>query len=297
MKKIIAVLLAAIMLISFSAAIAGETTLNDAETAGYVLSMFIGDPSLVAADKSSSFDEVNARYIFIGNKDLYCDLGVAIRISDEQMYFWSLDLTPENLIKARLVLDEDAPLCSVQYYEGNEVKDSELYIKRLSSVYPYEAFEKGVDAIVESLSSGEMSTVSGSADPVLDCFPGFSWGMTREEIMDKCGKDMFTEVEAGDSVSLYATTEIFGKSVMILFVFDDNKVNMFSAFVPEEDSNQYFDALSKAYGNPYKTTLTGAMMGKITSLKDDPDGDCYTWKSDKSLIILNGSSIQYWSLY
>ncbi len=135
--------------------------------------------------QGDSFDDINARYIYIGCKDLGCDLGVIIRVSDTQVYFWSLDLTPDNLIRAKLALDED----------------------------------------------------------------------------------------------------------------EDNKVNAFSAIISEGKIEQYRSVLTRAYGTPHQTTFMGALNGRWMSIEDDPSGDCYAWQTDKSLIVLDGNMVEYWSLY
>ena len=302
MKKLVVALLIMTLLMGFSCGVAdgnwGTKTLNEAETAGYALAMFLGDPSVITVNKGDSFDDINARYIFIGYEALGCDLGVAIRVSDTQMYFWSLALTPDNLIKAKLVLDEDAPVCSVMYYEGNELKDSATYYKSFSTILPYADFKSEVERITTSLSSGDMSASAGTDDPILACFPGLSWGMTKDDMLNKVGKDLFTEINSEAGTSLFASPEIYGEAVMVLFVFgDDNKVNMFSAMISKEKSDQYLTVLTEAYGTPHQTTLMGALNGKLMAITDDPSGDCYAWKTDKSLIILDGSSVQYWSLY
>lgn len=301
MKKVIAILLTVLILANISVALAdvnwGTKTLNEGETAGYALSMFLGDPSLINVKKNDSFDDINARYMFINFEALGCDLGVAIRVSDTQMYFWALDMTPDNLIKAKLVLDEDAPECYVMYYEGNEIKDSATYYKDFSSILTYDSFKSDVERITSSLASGDISVTSGSADPVLACFPGLSWGMTMDEMVNTVGKDLFTELKSEAGTSVMATPEIFGETVTVLFVFNDDKVNMFSAMIGKENSGKYLEALTQAYGKPHQTTLMGALNGKLMAIKDDPSGDCYAWKTDKSLIILDSMSVQYWSLY
>ncbi len=43
---------------------------------------------------------------------------------------------------------------------------------------------------VAASASGETSPASDASDPVLSCFPGLEWGMTRSEILNTAGKPM-----------------------------------------------------------------------------------------------------------
>ena len=301
MKKLIAGLLALSLLMCFSTGIANEnwgtTSLNEAQIAGYSIALLLGDPFVINTPKEDSFDEINGRYIYIGYEELGCDLGIALRISDSQMYFWSLELTPENLTNAKLLLDENAPFCSFTYYENNKIKDIAIYTKSLNSIYSYDDFTSKVDKMIASLSSGDMSAAKPT-DPILACFPGLSWGMSREEMKTTIGNDIFTEIKSEAGTSLFASPTIFGETISVIFVFgSNNKVNMFSAMMSKEKINQYLDALTQAYGTPHKTTFMGALNGRMMPIQDDPNGDYYAWKTDKSLIILDSSSVQYWSLY
>ena len=301
MKKTVAALLAVLFLMSVFAGHAetnwGTKTLNEAEIAGSALAMFLGEPMIIDSEKGSALDEINARYVYILDDEPGFNLALAIRTSDEQMYFWGLELTPENLMKVKLAFDKDAPICSLLRYEGNEIKDSAVYYKSLSSILPYEDFEKDVDRVVASLSAGDLNAASDAVDPVLSCFPGLSWGMTIDEILNTLGKEQFTISVIDSGVSLKARPVIYGESVLILFIFKDKKLNMFSANCSEDKIDRYIDDLTKAYGTPHKTSIMGALMGQLGTIKDDPSGDCYAWKTDKSLIIVDGNTVQYWSLY
>ena len=301
MKKKIAVLMAVILLMNVSAGFAEgirrRKTLIEVKNAVNALSAFLGDPSLIDMEKTGSSEDINARYIFILSDSAGCDLGVAIRVSDTQIYLWDLELTPANLIKAKLVLDEDAPACYVLYLEGDELKDSAIYYKEDSSILTYESFKSDVERITSSLASGDMSAATGSVDPILACFPGLSWGMTKDEMINTVGKDLLTEIKLGTDTFVTASPEIFGETVSVVFIFNDDKVNMFTANIDKESWDKYLEALTQAYGKPHQTTHMGALNGTMMDIKDDPSGDCYAWKSNKSLIILDSMSIEYWPLY
>lgn len=302
MKKIIAVILAVSLLLCFSAAFAETNergkTLNEAETAAVALSMFLGNPILIDSVRSSEYDMVNSRYIYMGNKEeVGYDLMVLIRISDEEVYAWGLDMTPENLVKAKLALDENAPVCALLYDAGNGQEEIAIYEKDYSAGFSYTDFMTDVDRIITLYSGGDMSAESYTEDPILACFPGLGWGMSKDEVMNTTDKDLFTELNAEGETSVYAMPDIYGKSVNVLFIFNDGKLGMFTAMVSEEDSDKYLDALSQAYGTPHKTTFMNALNGRIGTIKDDPDGDYYAWKTEKTLIMFNDTTIQYWPLY
>jgi hypothetical protein len=63
-----------------------------------------------------------------------------------------------------------------------------------------------------------------------------------------------------------ASPEIFGETVTVLFVFNNDKVNMFSAMIGKENSGKYLEALTQAYGTPHQTTLMGALNGKLMAM-------------------------------
>ena len=297
-KKVFAFFLAAsLLLFSVAAFASGTGTLNEAETAGQELAAVLGKPMTVNVNSKESFDVMNARYVWIGNEALGCDLGLAIRISDEQMYFWNLELTPENLKQVILTLEESAPFCCLLYYENNEVKDSAYYLGPSSSVTSYGQFQSDVERITGSLSFGDTSPApaSDAADPILSCFPGLEWGMTRNEILDQVGKSKFSSLSSGSDASLIAMPVIYGETVTVVFVFgEDTKLSMFTAVISDEQNSRYLEIYTGLYGTPHVTTLAGAVLGTIGSIRDDPNGDCSVWKTDKTLIILNGGMVQYW---
>ena len=276
----------------------GSIELNDAEISVYSLQMFLGKPSIIYVKSEEPYDAVNSRYIYIGNEALGCDLGVAVRASDNQMYFWSMDLSPDNLRRAQLVLDEKAPFCSVIYYEGSDIIDSAVYSRDFSSVVPFDVFEKNVARIVSALSEGDLVENSSIEDPIISCFPGLAWGLSIDDVLRTFDNAAFEEVNSDGGQALLSEPDIYGKKVKILLIFNEEaKLNMLTAVTSEEDKELYLNALTQVYGIPLKTSLLGAMMGRITEIEEDMDGDCYAWKSNKSLVIWNGTLIEYLPLY
>ena len=302
MRKAITILLIVSLLTCCSSVLADENLgikpLSDGEIAGKTLAVFLGDPLVINMEKADSFDDINTRFLLIGHLGLNGDLGVAVRVSDSQMYFWSLDLTPSNLIKAKLVLDEDAPYCYVLYYEGNEIKDHAAYYKNLSSNNAYDNFKSEVERITSSLTYGKTSEAAESVDPILACFPGLSWGMTKDVMIKSFGKDLFHEYETDTGTSVSAAPEIFGEQILTIFVFNkDEKLSMFSGIIVEADKDPYLETLTQVYGTPHQTTLNNALDWIQSDIHDDSNGDCYAWKTDQSLIIMDSMMIQYWALY
>ncbi len=302
MKKLISVILVVSLVACACIALAdvnwGSKTLNQGEIAGQTLAMFLGDPLVMNVNKKSNTDEINSRYIYIGSQDMGCDIAVVLRVSDTQVYLWKLDLTPENLIKAKLALDEDAPACCVAYFEGKEMKDSAVYSKEYRSFLSFDDFKKDVERITSSLGTGDLSATTGSSDPFLATFPGLSWGMTKDEIMNIVGGDHIMKYDLDDGSSLTASIEILGKRVLVLFIFSEkDKLDMIDIVIDKEDSDTCLETLTQVYGKPHKTTLIGAIKGRMMDIEDDPSGNMYAWKTDKSLIMFDDAIVQYWSLY
>lgn len=244
--------------------------------------------------KNNELDVPNGRFIFLYSQALGKDLCVGIRKSDTELYFWMMDLTPGNLTDALKVIDEDAPGCYMAVYEGDALKETAAYIKSYGSAMPFDKFMDDVERITSPLMVGDIIAEPGTADPVLACFPGLRWGMTKEEMVNTFDKDMFYEPET-ETVSLDATLKIFGKWTLVAFRFNDGRLKtIYVSLDDKEDCNKYLDALTQAYGTPHQTTYLDAVIGRNKDIEDDPTGDCYAWKTDKLLIILDSRVFTLW---
>ena len=279
----------------------GSKSLNEAEIDAIALSGFLGDPMLLnVRQDDGGIDGINARSIYIENKNLNCDLAVVIRISEEQVYMWSLDLNPENLVKAQLVFDEDAPFCSIaRYGNNNQLVDSAYYIDDLRSLHSYAEFEYEVKRIISSLSTGTITTGTGLVDPILSVFHGIEWGMSKNEVKNMCHEIIVDDGSEGFK-GIADKEIIFDEDVEVMFLFTDDKLSMITIIHSQENTNRYIEELKKAYGDPLQTTWMETTMAKFSSMKEDPDGDVYAWTTDKSLIVLHikdSGMLEYKPLY
>ena len=156
MKRTIAALLALMIACCFTDAFVeeGTVTLNDGELAATAYAMFVGEGYNVPLDKIYSYDEINSRFIFIGSESLGADLVVLIRISEDTVCYWPMELTQDNLIRARLALDEEAPFCLVTAYENEILTDSAMYIKSLGALLTYESFMSDAERIMAAAADG-----------------------------------------------------------------------------------------------------------------------------------------------
>lgn len=272
----------------------GTKSLSEAEIAGEALALMLGEPMVLNTGSLNSYDVVNSRFVYIKDKQLLA----VIRTTENQLYVWEYELSPMNLMKASLIFDENAPVCCVSLTEGSQMINYAIYQKSRKTVYSFDKFKQELENVKEKLSSGNLSGKSGNADPILSCFPGLSWGMTVNEAMTILDSDSFKVLEAEGRPGLSGSIEVYGKSVMVMIgTSSKGKLNTIIAFIDEEDSKQMYDELMKAYGKPYRTTFMKAMSVLTGEIEEDPEGECYVWMTDKTKIIMDNDTIQYWSLY
>ena len=304
MKKWIALLIAAALLLGITAGFAEDDAVKEAEKTMQALQETFGAPRVVDVEMES-IDEVNARYMYVGYKQLGADLCLVLRFSDTQVYFWALSLTEENFTKAKqLLLAEDAPLCSIQYYENGELKINGAYYKLVSSMLPYDKFMEDVDQVERTVFPGITGRSGGNdkdtsnADPVLSLFPGIKWGMSSDEVMSISEKGLFTSTVTSEGSTLMARPNLFGKTTMVLLTFaGEDKLDLIMVPAGKENMDLFKSAYTLAYGTPHRTTLTGALMVKWSGkILDDAQGDYYAWTTRDTLIMINDSMIQYWPL-
>ena len=291
-RRITALMLSLVLMLAVSA-VSAE---GEAEAAGQKLAAVFGNPVTANVRKANDYDAVNARYVFIGNKSLGAELCVAIRISDEQMYLWGLALTPENVAAAKGVFDESAPFCSLTYYEGNRTKESAIYSRTLTSVLPFGHFMAEVDRITAPLTRGKPEPEAGTIadDAVLAAYPGLRWGMTAGEVMDLYGREQFDEKKTARGTVLVARPKICGKTGMVFFTFSGDRLGTISITPAAAALDRCAAVLAETYGEPRTLSYGDAVTWRAMEVKNDSGGDCSAWKTDRAVILIHGSSIQYW---
>ena len=295
MKKLIAFFLIVVLMmlsaIGFADANWGTKSLSDAEIAAYALSAFLGDGKIMNLPSGTDDDVVNSRYIFVGDKTLGADLIVMIRISHSQVCLWMLELNKENLIKAKLALDEKAPLCYVSLYENGIETKSAMYVQNLSSFLPYDKFSSDVEDVLKAI-GGEVGK-EVSDDPVLSLFPGR--GMTQDEMIAKYGSDYFTDVGKTENV-MASVKSVLGEDTHVVFMFSEGKLKSITLIAVKERLDQFKEVYISIYGEPIKVSFMDTVFGDYT---EKADGDSYAWKAGQTYIIINGrvDDIEYKPLY
>jgi len=297
MKRWIAVLIVLSLLLGISAGFAEEDAAKDVENARQALAEIFGEPETLTVQRQG-FDDINARYMYIGYKALGADLCLVIRKSETEVYFWALSLTQENFTQAKAVFSEDAPICCIQYYEGTELKVNGVYSRQVSSVLPYDEFLGKVDEVENTVLPKESRQEIAKSDPIFSYFSGVKWGMSRDEVINTCGRGKFLMIGSSDSSSLMARPTIYMETVIVGFTFGSaNKLNMIMVSTGGENIDLYKSSYSLAYGKGHQTTLTGALNAMLGgTIKDDPSGNCYAWRTSDTLIIVDENVIQYWAL-
>ena len=298
MKKLITALLSVLLVSSFFTATNvcyGEGAGDNPKVDALVLSAFLGEPITINSLMDGSIEHLNDRHITIHPNDK--KIIAMIRVSESEMYVWQLELNPENILMAELLLDEKAPMCIVACYEGDAATDYAIYIKSDAAGSSYKSFMNEVDRITKSLSAGNISTRSDTEDPILSCFSGLSWNMTRDNLLKSIDNDRFTKMDYESEDTLAGSIIIRDKAVTLLFGLKNNKLSTVWALIDENEGDAYLNIFKEVYGDPHKTTYANAFMGKVMAIKDDPNGDCYAWKTDKTLIIMQNSRIEYAPLY
>ena len=297
MKKLIAVFLALVIIMLSSIGLAdanwGTKSLNDAEIDAVALSAFLGDGKIMNLPSGTDEDVVNSRYIFIGDKTLGADLVVMIRISDSQVCLWMLELNKENLIKAKLALNEKAPLCYVSLYENGIETKSAMYVQSFSSIFPYDKFSSDAEEVFRAI-GGEVGE-NVSDDPVLSLFPGLVWGMTQDEMIAKYGSDYFTEVGKTEKI-MASVKSVLGEDTHIVFMFSEGKLDSITLMTVKERLDQFREAYKSIYGEPIKVSFMDTVFGDYS---EKADGDSDAWRTGQTYIMINGwvDDIEYKPLY
>jgi len=296
-KKWIAILITISLLLGISAGFAEEDTEKAVEDTRQAMNELFGEARLLNLE-GEGVDEPNARYIYLGYKDLGTDLCLVLRKTPTQVYFWAASLTRENFDKAKTLFTEEAPICCIQYYEGNELKINGVYSRQLASVLSYESFQEKVADAEKAIFSETSRKEIAKSDPVFSQFPGIKWGMTRDEVISTCGRGKFLLLGSSGSSTLMARPNIYLETVNVIFTFgDEDKLSMIVVSSGGENMDRYKSSYTLAYGKPHQTTLTGAVRAVYgEEIKDDSGGDCYAWKLSDTLIIVDESSVQYWAL-
>ena len=263
----------------------GTKTLNEGEIATKVYSYIWGEPDIAYAEKMNDYDDINSRFVFIGNKSYPSDLVVMIRVSDERLYYWPLELNKKNLLQAKTILDEDAPFCCVAKYIDEKLEKSSVFVKSLQKQFAYKDFLNAVEDIMKSVPEELESTVN-KTDPFLAAFPGINWKMSKDDIKLKYGKDQFEDLE----VALLSSKMIDNESFSYTFLFAENKLLEISVSIPEERLNYYYDMLVETYGTPIMTTYIDFCIGRLI---ETTDGDAWAWQIGTTNICISNSTIKY----
>ena len=274
---------------------ADNKSLSDAEIAVYAFSAFVGQGKVVRTPAMSDKYTANTRMIIIGDKALGSDLVVTIRISDDAVYMWTLELTKDNLIKAKLALDENAPLCAVSLIENGVETKSAMYFSEYRALMSYEYFISEVDDIFRMVSDSNMSEQDIANDPVLSFFPEFSWTMTQQDMYEKYGYDSFSDVGRSED-GMTAKKDILGKETIILFAFNKGKLSEIALVGVGDTLDQLIDKYTGLYGNPVRASAIDAMLGNFS---ESEKADCYIWKAGNTYILIPDSSsmVRYMPLY
>lgn len=300
MKKLTAVVLLMVALIvffsiGFADANWGTKSLSDAEIAAKSLSLFLGEGKLVSISKMVEYDEINSRYVLIGDKDLGGDLIVMVRISDSLVYYWSLDLSVENLIKARLVFDERAPFCYIAAKMNDDEVKTAFYTEKYSFLSSFDKFKNDAETIIQSLSYGGINAEKSVSDPILSLFPGIEWGMTRDKMIEEYGEDCFSDI-ANNDIGLLSIQDILGERSYLTFLFQNGGLNSITLLVPgDEMRSKLIDTYNGLYGESIKVMFTDTFFGNY---EYNPDGDSYCWRNGNTCIIVSDRmGINYKPLY
>ena len=207
------------------------------------------------------------------------------------------DMTSLNIPKAVASIGENAFLnCPKLTAIVEKGSYAESYCRQ-NSIRTGDATDspKGTDQ-TNNTSTGPVIIGNGTDDPILSRFPGISWGMTKDDILEKYGKDRIIDMSFNGRTGLAAIENIYKDTVMILFIFSDEKLSMMSAEYSDSKTPLYTEALTKAYGTPTRTTLINAFYN---NMQESQDGDIYAWKTESGVIALylqEKASIEYWSL-
>ena len=267
-----------------------------AEKTAAELSVSFGLPVLRNVESYDYFlYDVNARTIYIGNNKIGYELAVMIRATKEQIYFWGLDFSVENFEKAKTIFVESAPECGLAYFAGDKLIDSASY---MSDTFPWKEFVKKVDSISKMLlKKGSSNTMN--LDPVLSLFPDIEWGMTKDKVLDNCGRDKLIDMSANGKTILTAFVDIYGEDVAVILGFENEKLNSISTIYSEEKTGLYVDDLTKLYGTPVRTSHLFAYSGLSGNILEDKDGDTYVWKTGDTLVVLTlqgAGAVEYYQI-
>ena len=123
----------------------------------------------------------------------------------------------------------------------------------------------------------------GSYDPILSLFPGIAWGMKKGDLISKYGSDKIMDMSDEEHNICISMVDIYDEGVIIMFSFNDEKLEYITAIYSEEKTSLYLTDMMRDYGKPVRTYSFYAYADEI---KEVSNGDVAVWRTENSNITI-----------